>query len=119
MFSVNGWGTIVQAPELKQVGENAKVCEIRVVQNERIRNSDGTYREISSFFSAECWDSAAQYMYDNANKGDVITFEAVPREDTWDKKVVKPDGTEGVEKRSKVIFRIKNFQVLERKAKKE
>lgn len=110
MINLNGWATIASDLELKSVGQNgAVVCRFSVAMNETVgKNDDGTYKEISSFFRCELWDSGAEYLVNNANKGDGITFSGTPRQETWEDK-------ETGNKRESVYFRINKFRIIPKK----
>lgn len=101
-LEVNGWARITKKPVVKSVG-NTKVAEFSVVTNEYIgKNADGEKNEITSFFDMQVWDSAADYLEANADKGDTIAFRGTPRQDRWEK-----DG----QPRSKVYIRVNKFSL--------
>lgn len=114
MINLNVLATIASDLELKSVGNNgATVCKFSVAMNETIgKNEDGTYKEATSFFRCELWASGAEYLVNNASKGDGITFTGTPRQDKWEDK-------ETGEKRETVYFRINTFRIIPKKVRQE
>jgi single stranded DNA-binding protein len=114
MINLNGWATIASDLELKSVGANgASVCRFSVAMNETIgKNDDGTYKEITSFFRCELWDSGAEYLVNNAHKGDGITFSGTPRQEKW---VDKDTG----DNRESIYFRVNKFRIIPKKVRAE
>lgn len=105
-----GVGRFAADPVSKQVG-NTSVCEFRLAVQE-YRKINGERKTFTSFFDFVVWDAAAELISLYKKKGDLLLFYATPRQDTW---VDKTTGN----KRSKVIFRIDEFQFLARHNRKE
>ena len=111
MVNLNGWGTIATDPEIKELPSGVKVCKFTIAQNEFIgKNEDGTSKEISSFFRCELWDTGADYLYNNAKKGDRLAFSGTPRQETWKDKDTGNN-------REAVYFRINKFLVIKKQQK--
>lgn len=96
---------LTREPVLKAVGET-HVCNFGVAVNEHY-TKNGEKKEISNFFECELWDKGAEVFAKYVNKGDQVVIEARPRYDSWE----DADG----KKRSKVFFRVDNFQLLRQK----
>jgi single-strand DNA-binding protein len=105
MFKAMGLVRLTREPVLKAVGET-HVCNFGVAVNEHY-TKNGEKKEISNFFECELWDKGAEVFAKYVNKGDQVVIEARPRYDSWE----DADG----KKRSKVFFRVDNFQLLRQK----
>ena len=102
-FLGTGIGVVVKDPTIKDVGKT-KVCELTLVFNEVYgKDEQGQNKVNTSFFSFEAWDTAAQYLFDYARKGDRIHFEATPRQEKW----MKDD-----QHREKVVYRLNKFMII-------
>lgn len=110
MFKLMGICRLVAKPELKEVGTTC-VATFRVVTNEYRKGAEGAGITTPHFFECKLWDTGARRFFEKADKGDLIFIEAQPRQENWQDK----DGNN----RSKVIFRVSEFQVLPRASKKE
>ena len=105
MFKAMGLVRLTREPVLKAVGET-HVCNFGVAVNEHY-TKNGEKKEISNFFECELLDKGAEVFAKYVNKGDQVVIEARPRYDSWE----DADG----KKRSKVFFRVDNFQLLRQK----
>lgn len=103
MMKVFGNGRFVADPVLRQVGETS-VCEFSLAINE-YRRIGGEKKKITSFLEFQLWDKGAEVVAKYCRKGDLINVSATPRQDRWE------DKTTG-QKRSKVIFRIDEFELM-------
>ena len=102
-FGGFGIGVLTKDPVIKDVGKT-KVAEVSLVFNEVYgKDEQGQPKVNTSYFNFEAWDTAAQYLYDYARKGDRLHFEVTPRQEKW----VKDE-----QNREKVVFRINKFIVL-------
>lgn len=95
---------LVAKPEIKDVGETC-VATFRVVTNEFRKNQQG-YTKTPHFFECKAWDTGARRLVEKADKGDLLFIDAQPRQESWQDK----DGNN----RSKIVFRVSEFQVLPR-----
>lgn len=114
MFKVYGLGRLVADPDLQEVKSGDErstyvarftlaVNEYRKVNDEKI-----TY---TSFFDCEVWDTGAKALSDIAQKGDLIAITGRPRQNKWE--------TQDGDKRSRVIFRVEEFDVVRKSIKNE
>lgn len=114
MFKVFGTGRLTADPELQDIksGEEKSTCVARftLASNEyrKVNNEKVTY---TSFFDCEVWDTGARALCDIAQKGDLLVVTGRPRQNKWE----TPDG----EKRSRIIFRVEDFEVARKSAKNE
>lgn len=103
MMKMIGVGRFCRDPELKYVKDTC-VCEFSLAINEYRKVKDGEKKKISSFLDFQIWDKAAELICQYCRKGDEILIEATPRQDKWQDK----DGNN----RSKIIFRVDNFNFV-------
>lgn len=102
-----GEGRLVADPELKDVGTTVVASftlacnEYRKVNNEMVKDTH--------FFDFKAWDTGARTLAEKAHKGDRVFFEAIARQEKWEDKV---SGA----KRSKVIFRLEKFTVVNKQS---
>lgn len=89
-------------PNLVNVGNTVK-SSFKLVYNTKRYNNDGAVIKDPNFLDFECWDSGAEFIYNNCRKGDQIYVEASPKQESWEK-----DG----QKRNKTVFRINTFKVF-------
>lgn len=108
----HGIGYFATQPTLKQIPNGTNVSEFRLAFHERIRGKDATVKEDTHFFDFVVWDKAAEVICKYFSKGDPIyVADATPRQDSWTDK-------DTGQKRSKVYFRMNEFQFLPLNAKK-
>lgn len=101
---MNNYGVAIISSELelKPVG-NTNVVNFVARTIERL-GKGGNVTTVAHFFNFEIWDSAAEYLARNAQKGDrIVIYESTPRQHKWTK-----DGIE----HSKVVFRINDFSIV-------
>lgn len=99
-------GIVIISTELnlKEINGTTHVLNFVGRTVDRVKDGSGEYKSVANFFHFEIWDTAAEYLANNAKKGDsLVVLSATPKEHTWDK-----DG----EKHSRVIFRINKFKVI-------
>jgi single-strand DNA-binding protein len=101
-----GIGRFVADPVLRDAG-GTSVCDFTLAFNEYRKSKDGqeSYRQ-AHFFEFVVWDKAAEFIVDNAKKGDRIFVECTARQDKWEDK-------EG-QKRQRTFFRVNSFELLDR-----
>ena len=93
-----GIGNIALDPVL-----DGNLCRVRIADIEK--NKTGGQDRVH-FFNLEFYGTAAEYAYDNFNRGDCIWYEATARE----KKLSYDD-----KKISTVVFRVNNFKIVNKK----
>lgn len=93
-----GWGRVVKDPKVDAVGET-KVANVTMVNNEYVGKDR---KELATFITLEFWDSAASFIEENCRKGDIISFDGVIRQETWEK---------NGEMRSKHFIRVQKFSL--------
>ena len=95
-------GYFATDPKLHEIekvdGSKTYVCRFRLVFNKSRRHRDENIKE-ADFFSFVVWDTAAEYIYNNAKKGDQIFVNAEAKTRETD------SGTE-------VFFRVNRFELL-------
>jgi single-strand DNA-binding protein len=102
-----GVGRFVADPVIMTVGEKeSKVCKFSLAINE-YRRVNGERKKFPHFFDFEIWDKAAELIHKWRRKGDLLEFYATARQQKWNDK-------ETGEPRSKVIFRVDDFNFLPR-----
>lgn len=103
MMLLVGTGRFVKAPELVTVGNTVKAV-FTLVYNE-VYNNKTTGERIAQphYFDFEAWDSAAKFLSENCQQGDKMAFQAIPRQEKWEK-----DG----QKRQRTIFRVTKFETF-------
>lgn len=106
MFKAFGEGRLVADPELKEVGSTV-VVNLRIAVNEFRKNGTETIKE-SHYFDLKAWDSGARTIAEYAKKGDILVFEAKPRQESWEDKATR-------QKKSRVVFRVENFRIHHKK----
>lgn len=86
-------GHLVADPELKYVSSGDAVLEFTVAVNERVKKGD-EYVDNPSFIDCVVWGRQAEYISENAAKGDCVSVEGKIRQERWE----NADG----EKRSRI-----------------
>jgi single-strand DNA-binding protein len=107
MFKSFGEGRLVADPIMKEVGETV-VVSLTVAVNEYRKVNGQSVRE-PHFFDLKAWDSGGKTIMERAKKGDRLIFEARPRQERWEDKATG-------QKRSKVVFRIEEFTIINKVA---
>lgn len=101
MIECTGYGRLVHDVELKETTSSC-VCNFTLAVDE-YRTVNGERETHTSFFNFEAWDTGAQTFVNIAKKGDSVFFSARARQNVW---------MSGETKRSKVVFRLKEFKVF-------
>lgn len=102
-----GVGRFVADPVIMTVGEKqATVCKFSLAVNE-YRKVNGERKKFPHFFDFEVWDKAAELIHKWRKQGDLLEFYATARQQKWNDK-------ETGEPRSKVVFRVDDFNFLPR-----
>ena len=105
MMKLCGTGRLTSDPELRYVGDNTAVCDFSLAVNEYRKGKDGQANKNVHFFDFTVWAQAAEFLSNNAKKGDRLVVEATPRQERW------TDNSSG-QKRSKTTFRLDNFELI-------
>ena len=99
-------GNFVRKPELKQVGDaNTSVVNFTIAVNRVFNSRDGEKKKEVTYLDCEAWDSGAETIARNCNKGDYIIIYASVKNENW------TDATTG-NKRSRVKFRVDRFEFV-------
>lgn len=107
MFKALGEGRFAKDPVVKSVGKS-QVVEFRLAMNEYRKSKEtGESVKTTNFFDFEVWDSAADIIAKNCQKGTRILVEAKPRHEQW------RDKEENY--RSRVFFRVEEFTILDKR----
>lgn len=110
-MKTSGIGRFVAKPELKTTKDGTFLSEFTLVYNEK-RKVGEKLLEQAHYFDFVIWDKAADVVCKYFDKGDLIYIvQATPRQDRWEDK----DGN----KRSRVIFRVDNFEFVPNQKRKE
>lgn len=101
-----GIGTLTHDPVLQDLeinGKIVKLCKLSLLIDEKRATNPSIIDEDT--YSFTIWDSAAEYIVNNAQKGDLIYFEASPKKYKYqDESESKP--------RINISFRINSFRLL-------
>jgi single-stranded DNA-binding protein len=98
MLKTYGHVTICSDLNMFDIGDTCKI-EFSVMYEEKKKNGESDV----NLFYCEAWDSAAEFLYNNAKRGSELYIEAINKNDRWIK-----DG----EKRSKVVLRLTYFKII-------
>lgn len=93
-------GHIGKEPELKTIGGKSLV-EFSIAKGE------GQDKD-SEWINCKAWEKTADFIKNNAHKGDYVLIEGRTRIETWQ----KPDGTKG----SKSVLNLSEFRILRSKS---
>lgn len=110
-MQTHGTLRLAQDPILTPVGETCKVGIVGV-WNERRKSFDketGKYveKDQAHFVPCEAWDTAAEYIHRNAEKGDkIIIIDGLLKYESWGS---------GENKRSKNVVRIIKFELKKKR----
>jgi single-strand DNA-binding protein len=96
-------GRFVRKPELKPVSDT-KVCNFSIAVNRKYTNQQNESKEEVVYIDCEIWDSGAETIARNCDKGDYILLECSAKSDSW----TEADG----KKRSKMKFRVDRFHFI-------
>jgi single-strand DNA-binding protein len=99
-------GNLTRDPEVRSVGDT-KVASFSLAVNERPYKKDGELVKNVSFFDFDIWAGGAEVFEKYLHKGDPVLVRATAKQDTWEDK-------ETGQKRSKVKFRVDDFEFLSR-----
>lgn len=106
-----GEGRLTKDPELQEFQNGDKTTALTrfsIAVNE-YHKSKGDDKKVVHFFDCEAWDSGAKIIAQYARKGDTICFSAIVKQNRWN------DKNSG-DARSKVVFRIEEFRIFEKRA---
>lgn len=98
MLKSYGYCTICSDINMFDIGDTCK-AEFSVMYEEKKKNGD---KELNLFY-CEAWDSAAEFLFNNASRGTELYIEANVKNERWLK-----DG----EKKSKVLLRLTHFKII-------
>lgn len=101
-----GLGRFIKDPILQELDINntkVKICQFLLLVSEKRQSNSSIIDE--DVYSFTVWDSAAEYIANNAKQGDMIYYEAVPKKrKTQEEGETKP--------RINISFRINSFRLL-------
>jgi len=102
-------GNLGSDPELKRVGENdVAVLNMPLAINRSYTKKNGEKCSETTWIEIEVWAEGAEFIAKNFNKGDRIEVECTAKNHQWE------DRNTG-EKRSKMKFRVNEFDKLYRR----
>lgn len=99
-------GNLARDPEVKVLPSGSIVTNLVVATSRYFTRRDGVKDKETAFVPCEAWDTAAQFIGANFNKGDPILIHGALKENRWEK-----DG----KNHSRLILRIGEFNKLERR----
>jgi single-strand DNA-binding protein len=77
-------GNMTRDPEFKQLDRNC-VCNFSLCCNNRVYQSDGTYKEYPTYMDCEAWGKLAQAITERYRKGHrVLVTDGTLKVDTWE-----------------------------------
>lgn len=76
-------GNLTKDPELKELQKGLKVCELSLACNRYTKNSKNEYAKDVDFFRCECWNSVAEYVSANAQKGQAVRVVGRLKQNRW------------------------------------
>lgn len=103
-FKAHGVGRLTRDPELRYTQSGKAVCDFGMAFNEVRKTKDGGRDETAHFFDFVIWDTGAETLAKYCEKGSELFVEASAKQDRW-------ETSEG-QKRSKVVFRVDQFQFV-------
>ncbi len=83
-------------PELKELSNGRKVCQLRIATNYRRKRQDGSYDEVADWHNVDVWGIPAENCATYLSKGSQVYVEGRMTTDQWTDK-------EGNERRSSKI----------------
>lgn len=95
-------GRLTRDPELKTIGENAKVASFGLAVN--------GFKDHTDFFEVEAWNKTAEALVKYQHKGSLVLISGRMTHQTWEDKETKA-------KRSKVIVTAQSIKFLGQKPK--
>ena len=99
-------GNLVRDPELREIAGGKKVLNFSIAVNRRFKRENGSAKE-TAFLDCEAWDTGAEMIAKYFKKGSPIIIHASVKQETWDDK-------ESGQKRSKLRFRVNQFEFVPR-----
>lgn len=106
-------GNVTRDPEIKVISNGSKsttLATFTLAVSRTYSKTDGTKVEDTTFVACEAWDTGAETLGKYVKKGDPLLINGTLKTDSWEK-----DG----EKRSRLVVRLNNFELLWRKPKTE
>jgi len=100
-------GNLTRDVEVKTLGSGTTVANFSIAVNRRFKNAKDELQEETSFIDCEAWGPKATNIEKLFRKGSSILISGSLKQERWE--------TDG-QKRSKVLVRVENFEVLDRKA---
>jgi single-strand DNA-binding protein len=98
-------GNFVRKPELKKVGtDQVSVVNFSIAVNRKFNARSGEQKKEVTYVDCEAWDSGAETIARNCDKGDYIIIYASAKNESW----TDNDG----KKRSRVKFRVDRFEFV-------
>jgi single-strand DNA-binding protein len=102
-------GNLTRDPKLIPTKNGNNVVSFGMATNRWYKRSNGENANEATFLEMEAWDTGAQRIYENFQKGDGILVEASAKNNSW----IDKDGIE----RKQIVFRISRFWPINRKNK--
>ena len=76
-------GNLTKNPELKELQNGLKVCELSLACNRYVKNNNNEYTKDVDFFRCECWNSLAEYLCSQGHKGQHIRIVGRLKQNRW------------------------------------
>lgn len=102
-LELSGFCRVANDPKKFNVGNTTKVIFSGVIEEKRVVKQTDELIKTPHFFDFECWDSAAEFIFNNVFRGDLIYIKASPREELID--------YENYTKR-RIYFRVNSFNIF-------
>jgi len=103
-------GRLTADPVLKKVNET-QVCEFTLAENYYRKDKDNNKINEAHFFNCVAWDSGAEIIAKNFKKGNRMLIEAIAKQERWE--------DEKNNKKSRIIFRVNEFSMIDFEKKEE
>jgi single stranded DNA-binding protein len=98
-------GNFVRKPELRKVGtDQVSVVNFSIAVNRKFNARSGEQKKEVTYVDCEAWDSGAETIARNCDKGDYIIIYASAKNESW------TDNNN--QKRSRVKFRVDRFEFV-------
>ena len=87
-------GRLTKDVELKTTNGGVSIARLSIASNHSKKDSSGTWHDVTGFFDVTVWRGQAEYLKNNAGKGDQLILSGALRWSSW-------EGTDG-KKQSRV-----------------
>lgn len=102
-------GNLTADPEVREIANGNRVCDISLAVNEREKRSGGEYEETVSYFDCTLWNRDADVAGDYLCKGSQVLVEGKLRVESWE------DGDGNKRRKYKVVVNNLRFAGGKRK----